>query len=52
MKWTDDQIETLKELYPNNRNEDIMKLMGLSEMTIRNKAGRLGLIKTKIYILI
>ncbi len=47
MKWTDDQIETLKELYPNNRNEDIMKLMGLSEMTIRNKAGRLGLIKTK-----
>jgi hypothetical protein len=47
MKWTDEQIIQLKELYPNNKTDDIIKIMNISKKSIESKACRLGLKRTK-----
>lgn len=43
MRWTEQKIEQLKELYPNNKTEDIMNIMNISRKSIESKALRLGL---------
>jgi very-short-patch-repair endonuclease len=46
MKWTEEQIIQLKELYPNNKTDDIMDIMNLSKKSIECKACRLKLKRT------
>jgi len=49
MKWTKNDVEKLKELYPNNKNEYISEQIKFSIKSIESKANRLGLKKNKDY---
>lgn len=46
MKWTEEQIIQLIELYPNNKTDDIMNIMNISKKSIESKAVRLKLKRT------
>jgi len=48
--WTDDQVETLRQLYPNFRTEDIAFMIGHPLQSIYRKANSLGLHKTIEFI--
>jgi hypothetical protein len=45
LRWSDDEIITLKVLYSDVSNEEISKVLGREAKTIREKANRLGLCK-------
>ena len=45
-EWSNEEKETLKRLYPNNRNEDIARFIGRSEGAVSRKAQKLGLKKS------
>lgn len=44
--WTEDMIDSLSKLYPDNRNVDIAKKLGVTKSAIENKANRLKLRKS------
>jgi very-short-patch-repair endonuclease len=46
MKWTEEQIIQLRELYPSNKTDVIVNIMNLSKKSIESKAKRLGLKRT------
>lgn len=46
-KWTVEDIEKLKELYPDTRNEDIGRIMNISTNSIVSKSANVGLHKSK-----
>jgi len=48
--WTDEQIETLRRLYPNYRSEDIAFMIGQPLQTVYRKANSMGLKKTAEFI--
>lgn len=43
--WTDEQVEKLKEFYPNNYNVDVADAIGVSPGLVSIKAKKLGLQK-------
>lgn len=48
--WTDDEIETLKRLYPTTRPERLSEIMSRSRLSIYMKAFTLGLSKCDSYL--
>ncbi|BES72193.1 hypothetical protein RE428_32110 [Marinobacter nanhaiticus D15-8W] len=50
MKWTAQQIEWLKALYPDTSNAQIANMLGRDLLSIRNKAVKLGLRKSDEYM--
>lgn len=48
--WTETQIETLKEMYPNTLNSEIAAAIGRNQNSVENKAHALGLKKTREFI--
>ena len=50
MKWTPQQVEWLKELYPDTSNNQIAKLLGRTEPSVLQKAIKLGLKKSQEYM--
>lgn len=48
--WTDDQVETLQQLYPHYRTEDIAFMLGHRLWSVYRKANNLGLKKTPEFI--
>jgi hypothetical protein len=49
-KWTDDQLATLRTLYPNYKTEDIAVMLGRSTGQTYQMAARLGLKKSPEYL--
>lgn len=47
MKWSENEISILRKLYPDNKNEDISKIMNKSIKSIISKSFKLGLKKSK-----
>lgn len=48
--WSNDQVETLRRLYPNYRTEDLAFMIGQTLHTVYRKANSLGLKKTAEFI--
>lgn len=48
--WTDDQVETLRRLYPNYRSQDIAFMLGQSLHSVYRKANSIGLKKTAEFV--
>ncbi len=48
--WTDDQLATLRRLYPNFRTEDIAFMLGHPLQSVYRKANSLGLKKTAEFV--
>lgn len=46
MKWSEEQVIQLMELYPSNKTDVIVNIMNLSKKSIESKATRLGLKRT------
>lgn len=46
MIWSEEKIIQLRNLYPNNKTEDIMNIMNISKKSIESKAYRLKLLRT------
>ena len=42
-RWTDDDVERLRELYPRMPNREIARILGVSKLAIDHKTERLGL---------
>ena len=40
--WTDDMIQTIRDLYPTTPSCDIADMLGVSDDTVRRKANELG----------
>jgi hypothetical protein len=45
MRWSDNEVEVLKNLYPTTPNEQIARQLGRSLYSVEMKAKRLGLLK-------
>ena len=50
MKWTQQQVDWLKDLYPDTSNVQIAKLLGRTEPSVLQKAIKLGLKKSPEYM--
>lgn len=48
--WTDDQVATLKQVYPNYKTEDVAHILGHSLAATYRKANSLGLQKSAAYL--
>lgn len=48
--WTDEQLRLLRELYPDNRTEDIAPRIGRSAKSIYSKAKQLGIKKSAAFL--
>lgn len=48
--WTDEQLRLLRELYPDNRTEDIAPRIGRSAKSIYSKAKQLGIKKSDAFL--
>ncbi len=49
-EWTDDQVETLRQLYPHYRTEDIAFMIGQRLFAVYRKAMAMGLKKTAEFV--
>lgn len=50
MKWTEQEIEYLREHYPNESNQDIALALHRNERSVKFKAGSFGLYKSDEYL--
>lgn len=50
MEWTRDEIRDLRKMYKNSSNADCADVLNRSVDSIRKKAYKLGLRKTKKYL--
>ena len=48
--YTDEIINIIKNEYPNTDNEELTKMLGISESALRTKASRLGVKKSDEYM--
>lgn len=46
-RWTDTEIQTLKELYPDRPTVEVAKTLGKSTRAVASRAHRLGLVKNE-----
>lgn len=49
-RWTDDKIAVLREIYPNNSNVDVAKMLGKSSKSIMSKAHDLDIKKSAEFL--
>lgn len=47
VKWTEEMVDKLQELYPSTPNEELATLFGISSRTIERKAVKLGFTKNE-----
>lgn len=48
--WTPEEVEILRQFYPNTRTEDLAQVMGVKASRLFSKADQLGLRKSKAYM--
>lgn len=49
-KWSDDEIATLRQLYPNHKTEDVATVLGMPVERVYQKANSIGLHKSAEYL--
>ena len=48
--WSMDEVKLLKELFPNRTTQEVADQLGRSSPSVRNKADKMGLKKSKKYL--
>lgn len=46
-RWTDEEIEKFREIYPNTDNREVMEILGRTRLSITGQAFRLGIQKNR-----
>ena len=49
-EWSKDDLKVLKQIFRNMSTADVAKKLGRSVASVQNKAGALGLTKTRKYL--